>query len=87
MKDGYSFAASEEGMKADFDLMEQAYSRIFERLGLDYRIVEADSGAIGGSGSKEFMVIADSGEDTIVVCDSCDYGANIRSSHKGTFCL
>jgi len=82
MKDGYSFAADEEGMRADFDLMEQTYSRIFERLGLDYRIVEADSGAIGGSGSKEFMVIADSGEDTIVVCDSCEYGANIEAAQR-----
>ena len=82
MKDGYSFAADEEGMKADFAVMEQAYSRIFERLGLDYRIVEADSGAIGGSGSKEFMVIADSGEDTIVVCDSCDYAANIEAAKR-----
>jgi len=82
MKDGYSFAANETDMKADFDLMEQTYSRIFERLGLDYRIVEADSGAIGGSGSKEFMVIADSGEDTIVVCDSCDYGANIEAAKR-----
>ncbi len=82
MKDGYSFAANEEDMKADFDLMEKTYSRIFERLGLDYRIVEADSGAIGGSGSKEFMVIADSGEDTIVVCDSCDYGANIEAAQR-----
>lgn len=82
MKDGYSFAADEEGMKADFAAMEQAYSCIFERLGLDYRIVEADSGAIGGSGSKEFMVIADSGEDTIVVCDSCDYGANIEAAKR-----
>lgn len=85
MKDGYSFAADEEGMRADFDLMEQTYSRIFERLGLDYRIVEADSGAIGGSGSKEFMVIADSGEDTIVVCDSCDYGANIEAATRAPF--
>ncbi len=80
MKDGYSFAADEAGMKADFDMMEQTYSRIFERLGVDFRIVEADSGAIGGSGSKEFMVLADSGEDTIVVCDSCGYGANIEAA-------
>ena len=82
MKDGYSFAADEEGMKADFDNMQKTYSRIFDRLGLDYRIVEADSGAIGGSGSKEFMVLADSGEDTIVVCDSCDYGANIEAAKR-----
>ena len=82
MKDGYSFAKDEEGMRANFDNMEKTYSRIFERLGLDYRIVEADSGAIGGSGSKEFMVIADSGEDTIVVCDSCEYGANIEAAKR-----
>jgi len=82
MKDGYSFAKDEEGMRADFDLMEATYSRIFTRLGLDYRIVEADSGAIGGSGSKEFMVIADSGEDTIVICDSCNYSANIEAAQR-----
>jgi len=82
MKDGYSFAKDEEGMRADFDNMEQTYSRIFDRLGLNYRIVEADSGAIGGSGSKEFMAIADSGEDTIVVCDSCEYGANIEAAQR-----
>lgn len=84
MKDGYSFAKDEEGMKADFDLMEKTYSRIFTRLGLDFRIVEADSGAIGGSGSKEFMVVADSGEDTIVVCDSCNYSANIEAATRKT---
>ena len=84
MKDGYSFAKDEEGMRADFALMEKTYSRIFSRLGLDYRIVEADSGAIGGSGSKEFMVIADSGEDTIVICDSCDYSANIEAALRRT---
>lgn len=82
MKDGYSFAADEDGMRSDFKNMEQTYSRIFDRLGLDYRIVEADSGAIGGSGSKEFMVIANSGEDTIVICDSCDYGANIEAATR-----
>ncbi|NKQ41932.1 MAG: proline--tRNA ligase [Sulfurovum sp.] len=82
MKDGYSFASSEDGMKADFDLMEKTYSRIFKRLGLNYRIVEADSGAIGGSASKEFMVIADSGEDTIVICDNCEYAANIEAAKR-----
>jgi len=82
MKDGYSFAKDEEGMRADFDLMEKTYSRIFTRLELDFRIVEADSGAIGGSGSKEFMVIADSGEDTIVICDSCEYSANIEAARR-----
>jgi len=81
MKDGYSFHKDEADMiENGFNKMEQTYSRIFERLGLDFRIVEADSGAIGGSGSKEFMVLADSGEDTIVVCDNCNYGANIEAA-------
>jgi len=80
MKDGYSFHSSEEDMKREFDLMEETYKKIFTRLGLEFRVVEADSGAIGGSGSKEFMVLADSGEDTIVVCDSCEYGANIEAA-------
>ncbi len=83
MKDGYSFHKDEESMIKDgFNKMEETYSNIFKRLRLDFRIVEADSGAIGGSGSKEFMVLADSGEDTIVVCDSCDYGANIEAAKR-----
>ncbi|MGC9351364.1 MAG: proline--tRNA ligase [Sulfurovum sp.] len=80
MKDGYSFHSSEEDMQREFALMEETYKKIFTRLGLEFRVVEADSGAIGGSGSKEFMVLADSGEDTIVVCDSCEYGANIEAA-------
>ena len=80
MKDGYSFHTSPEDMKREFDLMEETYKKIFNRLGLEFRVVAADSGAIGGSGSKEFMVLADSGEDTIVVCDNCDYGANIEAA-------
>ena len=80
MKDGYSFHADEEDMKREFALMEETYKKIFTRLGLEFRVVEADSGAIGGSGSKEFMVLAESGEDTIVVCESCDYGANIEAA-------
>lgn len=80
MKDAYSFHASTEDMQREFALMEETYKKIFTRLGLEFRVVEADSGAIGGSGSKEFMVLADSGEDTIVVCDSCDYGANIEAA-------
>lgn len=78
MKDGYSFHSSVEDLDREFDTMEASYKIILTRLGLDYRVVEADSGAIGGSGSKELMVIADSGEDTIAVCDSCEYGANIE---------
>ncbi len=80
MKDGYSFHADQEDMVREFELMEATYRKIFTRMGLDFRVVEADSGAIGGEGSKEFMVLADSGEDTIVVCEGCDYGANIEAA-------
>jgi prolyl-tRNA synthetase len=80
MKDAYSFHASTEDMQREFALMEETYKKIFTRLGLEFRVVDADSGAIGGSGSKEFMVLADSGEDTIVVCNECDYGANIEAA-------
>jgi len=76
MKDAYSFHATTEDMEREFALMEETYKKIFTRLGLKFKVVEADSGAIGGAGSKEFMVLADSGEDTIMVCDSCDFGAN-----------
>ncbi|MFP4332973.1 MAG: proline--tRNA ligase [Campylobacterales bacterium] len=76
MKDGYSFHTDEEDMRREFALMEETYKKIFTRLGLDFRVVEADSGAIGGSGSREFMVLAQSGEDDIVVCNSCEYAAN-----------
>ncbi len=82
MKDGYSFHANEDDLKREFDLMEATYSRIFTRLGLDFRAVFADSGAIGGSGSKEFMVLANSGEDTICVCDTCNYGANLEAATR-----
>ena len=84
MKDGYSFHASVEDMDREFDTVEEAYKKILTRLGLDFRIVEADSGAIGGSGSKELMVLANSGEDTIAVCDSCEYGANIEAAKRSS---
>src|SRR6056300_1511555 len=80
MKDGYSFHSSQEDLVREFNLMEETYKKIYTRLGLEFRVVEADSGAIGGSGSKEFHVLANSGEDTIVVCNSCDYGANIEAA-------
>ena len=83
MKDAYSFHASEEDLDREFQVMEAAYKKILTRLGLDYRVVEADSGAIGGSGSKEIMVIADSGEDTIAVCSKCEYGANVEAAVRG----
>ena len=82
MKDGYSFHSSKEDMAREFDMMQETYKKIFTRLGLDFRVVDADSGAIGGTGSKEFHVLADSGEDTIIVCDSCDYGANIETIYE-----
>ncbi len=85
MKDGYSFHKDEADMiENGFNKMEKTYSNIFRRLGLDFRIVEADSGAIGGSGSKEFMVLADSGEDTIVICSECDYAANVEAAKRKT---
>ncbi len=80
MKDGYSFHVDKTDMKREYSLMEETYSKIFTRLGLDFRAVEADSGAIGGSGSKEFMALAKNGEDDIVICDSCGYGANIEAA-------
>ncbi|QKF81061.1 proline--tRNA ligase [Halarcobacter ebronensis] len=80
MKDAYSFHASHEDLVREFNLMEQTYKNVYNRLGLDYRVVSADSGAIGGSGSKEFMVLANSGEDTLVICPSCEYGANIEAA-------
>ncbi len=82
MKDGYSFHESVEDMQREYDLMQKTYSKILDRLELDYRIVEADSGAIGGSGSKEFMVLAKNGEDDIVVCQNCDYSANIEAAKR-----
>lgn len=82
MKDGYSFHSSKEDLKREFDLMETTYSKIFTRLGLNFRAVEADSGAIGGSGSKEFMVLADNGEDDILCCEACRYAANVEAARR-----
>ncbi|HEY6464083.1 MAG TPA: proline--tRNA ligase, partial [Polyangiaceae bacterium] len=78
MKDAYSFDADEEGAKKSYEAMRLAYHRIFDRIGLTYRMVQADSGAIGGSTSAEFQVLVDSGEDTIVACGACDYAANVE---------
>lgn len=80
MKDGYSFHENMDDVKREFDVIEKVYSKILTRLGLEFRVVEADSGAIGGSGSKELMVLADSGEDDIVVCAGCEYAANIEAA-------
>lgn len=76
MKDGYSFDVDDAAAGEAYQKMYDAYKRIFTRCGLDFRPVEADSGTIGGSFSHEFMVLADTGEDTLVICSSCDYAAN-----------
>ena len=78
MKDAYSFDADADGMRESYETMRAAYCRIFDRVGLSYRMVEADSGAIGGSHSHEFMVLADSGEEAIVYCDAENYAANVE---------
>lgn len=82
MKDAYSFHSSVEDLDREFELMRQTYIKILQDLELDFRIVDADSGAIGGSGSKEFMVLADCGEDTIVMCEECQYAANIEAANR-----
>ena len=79
MKDAYSFDADEEGLDKQYKLMYDAYTRIFTRCGLHFRPVIADTGAIGGSGSHEFEVIADAGEADIVYCTSCDFAANVEA--------
>jgi prolyl-tRNA synthetase len=76
MKDAYSFDRDDAGLDISYKQMEEAYRRIFDRLGLIYKVVEADTGAMGGSGSQEFMVISDIGEDAIAYCKTCGYGAN-----------
>ena len=80
MKDAYSFDIDDAGADLSYEKMYQAYRRIFKRCGLEFRAVEADSGAIGGSFSHEFMVLAETGEDAIVSCDSCDYAANVEKA-------
>lgn len=76
MKDCYSFDKDEAGLDLSYHIMYDAYTRIFQRCGLDFRPVEADNGAIGGSSSHEFMVLAESGEAEILYCDKCNYAAN-----------
>jgi prolyl-tRNA synthetase len=80
MKDAYSFHTDVEDCKREYDNMLLTYKRIFDRCGLKYRPVEADTGAIGGSLSHEFQVLAESGEDAIVSCDRCDYAANLEKA-------
>ncbi len=80
MKDAYSFDIDQKGLDLHYAKMEVAYRRIFERCDLEYALVQADSGAIGGSASEEFMVVADTGEDALVFSDAGDYGANIEKA-------
>ena len=79
MKDSYSFDLDDAGLAASYAAHRAAYQRIFDRLGLDYRIVSAVSGAMGGSASEEFLAPAESGEDTFVQCENCDYAANTEA--------
>ena len=82
MKDLYSFDADEDGLDQSYDKMLQAYRNIYARCGLPTLLVEADSGAIGGKGSHEFMVIAESGEDEIIYCSNCPYAANVDKAQS-----
>ncbi|MBU3599728.1 proline--tRNA ligase [Polynucleobacter sp. 30F-ANTBAC] len=84
MKDAYSFDRDVDGMKQSYAKMFDAYQRIFTRLGLNFRAVNADNGAIGGTGSQEFHVIADTGEDAIAYCPTSDYAANIETAEAMT---
>lgn len=78
MKDGYSFDVDDEAAERTYELMYEAYERIFNRCGLTFKVVEAETGAIGGSFSHEFMALSEIGEDTIVYCKHCSYAANIE---------
>ena len=78
MKDAYSFDADEEGLNKSYEKMFNAYKNIFNRIGIDYRIVRADTGAMGGLLSEEFQAVCDIGEDVLVLCDKCDFSSNIE---------
>lgn len=89
MKDAYSFDSDEAGVDKSYRAMYDAYMRIFSRMGLKFRAVEADTGSIGGNFSHEFMVLADTGEDTIAACTACEYAANVERAEvlwQGTAC-
>ncbi|MGB9612711.1 MAG: proline--tRNA ligase, partial [Candidatus Margulisiibacteriota bacterium] len=87
MKDAYSFHTSEESLDKEYQNMYKTYCRIFDRMGLKYRVVEADSGLIGGGFSQEFMVLADTGEEEIFHCSHCDYSASRESAGVGKYKL
>ena len=79
MKDSYSFDVDDAGLDASYAAHRAAYIKVFDRLGLEYVIVSAMSGAMGGSASEEFLAPAENGEDTYVRCTSCDYAANVEA--------
>jgi prolyl-tRNA synthetase len=79
MKDSYSFDLDDDGLKASYAAHRATYVKIFDRLGMDYRVVSAVSGAMGGSASEEFLAVAPTGEDSFVACSSCDYAANVEA--------
>ncbi len=85
MKDAYSFSATEQSLDEVYESMRAAYCRIFEACGLDYTLVEADTGTIGGSSSHEFMVMAATGESAVVHCADCGYGANQEKAERGAW--
>ena len=80
MKDAYSFHAGADSLDETYEAMRAAYCRVFEDCKLEYSMVEAQSGAIGGSASHEFMVLADTGEDAVVSCPTCGYAANVEKA-------
>ena len=87
MKDAYSFDRDEEGLNESYNIMKTAYNNIYKRLGINYKIVKADCGTMGGTLSEEYQAITDIGEDILVLCDKCDYASNIEvseciSNHK-----
>ena len=89
MKDAYSFDVSNEAAQRTYEAMLDVYHRIFTRLGLEYRVVDADSGAMGGSKSAEFQILAQTGEDSIFACEKCDFAANVevaKSTQQGDPC-
>ncbi len=83
MKDAYSFDVDDAGLDVSYEAMRAAYCRVFEACGLDYTMVEADTGTIGGSASHEFMVVADTGESAVVRCPECGYAANVEKAEVG----
>ena len=78
MKDAYSFDANDEGLNESYNKMARAYNNIFDRCGINYKVCRADTGAMGGSLSEEYQAITDIGEDTVVLCDKCDFSSNLE---------